>query len=101
MVVVPSRSHEPRPKVVEIRPSCLTHQQVADVSILLRVLHSAFRFRPIDSQMIEVSDRDVISEDIRNQTVHRGGEVTPKISSKFDHQIEKAPLVRAVWRTSF
>jgi hypothetical protein len=33
------------------------------VNILLRVLHSAFR--PIDSQMIEVPARDVISEDIK------------------------------------
>jgi hypothetical protein len=34
-----------------------------DLSILLRVPHSAFRL--IDSQMIEVSARDVISEDIK------------------------------------
>jgi hypothetical protein len=33
------------------------------MSILLRVLHSAFR--PIDSQVIEVSASDVISEDIK------------------------------------
>jgi hypothetical protein len=44
---------------------------VADVGILLRVLHSAFR--PIDNQMIEVS--------VRDQEVNPSGEGSYKIWS--------------------
>jgi hypothetical protein len=56
VVVLEKHCHSQAPKL----PETLTGGYV---SILLRVPHSAFRL--IDSQMIEVSARDVISEDIK------------------------------------